>query len=206
MQIDGEPAILAVVVAELQEIIMKKWILMSILAGVILPIQVNKARAYDMDCAIMLCMAGGFPPSAVCAAAFRVMIRRITPWPSLPPFGICTYLAVPVSLGGLGGKEDLDVSSSDYAWLKKARVLWWKSRREKERGGDILYTWTLKSCDGENRSCRYISGGYESRTPWPISIISENGQRIMTLGSSRAVMIEYSDYDGAMDHSEWFRY
>ena len=55
---------------------------------------VQKARAYDIDCAIMLCMAGGFPPSAVCARAYRVMIRRITPWPSLPPFGICTYAAV----------------------------------------------------------------------------------------------------------------
>jgi hypothetical protein len=27
----------------------------------------EKAQAYDIDCAIMLCMAGGFPPSAVCA-------------------------------------------------------------------------------------------------------------------------------------------
>ena len=31
------------------------------------------------------------------------MIRRITPWPSRPPFGVCTYAAVPVALGGGGG-------------------------------------------------------------------------------------------------------
>ena len=88
----------------------------------------EKARAYDIDCAIMLCMAGGFPPSAVCAAAFRTMIRRITPWPSRPPFGICTYAAVPVALGGPGGEADLDISTSEYAWLRKTRVLWWQGK------------------------------------------------------------------------------
>ena len=62
----------------------------------------QKAQAYDIDCAIMLCMAGGFPPSAVCARAYRTMIRRITPWPSRPPFGICTFAAVPVELGWPG--------------------------------------------------------------------------------------------------------
>ena len=89
---------------------MKKWVLAGVLAGAILPVQVKKAYAYDMDCAIMLCMAGGFPPSAVCAAAFRTMILRITPWPSRPPFGICTYAAIPVELGGPGGEADLDLS------------------------------------------------------------------------------------------------
>lgn len=76
-------------------------IIMSLFAGFGLP---QKARAYDIDCAIMLCMAGGFPPSAVCARAYRTMIRRITPWPSRPPFGICTYAAVPAALGGPGGR------------------------------------------------------------------------------------------------------
>lgn len=43
------------------------------------------ARAYPIDCAILLCLAGGFPPSAECAAAKATMIRRITPWPVTPP-------------------------------------------------------------------------------------------------------------------------
>jgi len=42
-------------------------------------------RAYPIDCAILLCLAGGFPPSAECAAAKATMIRRITPWPVSPP-------------------------------------------------------------------------------------------------------------------------
>lgn len=48
------------------------------LLALILSIALAKSKAYDMDCAIMLCMAGGFPPSTVCAAAYREMIRRIT--------------------------------------------------------------------------------------------------------------------------------
>lgn len=43
------------------------------------------AVAYPIDCAIFLCMAGGFPPSAECSAAKAEVIRRITPWPVEPP-------------------------------------------------------------------------------------------------------------------------
>lgn len=43
------------------------------------------AFAYPIDCAIFLCMAGGFPPSAECTAAKAEVIRRITPWPVEPP-------------------------------------------------------------------------------------------------------------------------
>ncbi|WP_265501296.1 hypothetical protein [Paracoccus beibuensis] len=43
------------------------------------------ANAYPIDCAILLCLAGGFPASAECTAAKIEMIRRITPWPIEPP-------------------------------------------------------------------------------------------------------------------------
>lgn len=43
------------------------------------------AAAYQIDCAILLCLAGGFPPSEPCARAHAEMIRRITPWPIEPP-------------------------------------------------------------------------------------------------------------------------
>ena len=48
----------------------------------------SKARAYPVDCAILLCLAGGWPPSAECAHARAVFIRRITPWPVEPPLQI----------------------------------------------------------------------------------------------------------------------
>ena len=46
------------------------------------------AAAYPIDCAILLCLAGGFPASAECSAAKAVFIRRITPFPIEPPLQI----------------------------------------------------------------------------------------------------------------------
>lgn len=46
------------------------------------------ADAYPIDCAILLCLAGGFPPSAECVAAKAVFIQRITPFPVEPPLQI----------------------------------------------------------------------------------------------------------------------
>ncbi|WP_425074881.1 hypothetical protein [Sagittula sp. S175] len=46
------------------------------------------ASAYQVDCAILLCIAGGWPASAPCTHARAVFIRRITPWPVEPPLQI----------------------------------------------------------------------------------------------------------------------
>ena len=49
---------------------------------------ITPAAAYPVDCAILLCLAGGWPASAECAHARAVFIRRITPWPVEPPLQI----------------------------------------------------------------------------------------------------------------------
>lgn len=46
------------------------------------------ASAYPVDCAILLCLAGGWPASVECAQARAVFIARITPWPVEPPLQI----------------------------------------------------------------------------------------------------------------------
>ena len=51
-------------------------------------VQPTPASAYPVDCAILLCLAGGWPTSAECAHARTVFIRRITPWPIEPPLQI----------------------------------------------------------------------------------------------------------------------
>jgi hypothetical protein len=50
-----------------------------------LAIFVQPVQAYPIDCAILLCLAGGFPVSEPCSRAHTEMIRRITPWPIEPP-------------------------------------------------------------------------------------------------------------------------
>ena len=147
--------------------------LASLVLAAGLTVDAQKARAYDMDCAIMLCMAGGFPSSAVCSAAYAEMIRRITPWPSRPPFGVCTYAAVPVAFGGPGGEDALDISTPDYEWLRRTRVLWWRGRSYEPRDEPRQWDWSIRSCDHENKNCHYIVRVYGSHSPWPASFASE---------------------------------
>jgi hypothetical protein len=61
----------------------------ALLLGLGLPTAVViPAAAYPVDCAILLCLAGGWPASTECAHARAVFIRRITPWPVEPPLQI----------------------------------------------------------------------------------------------------------------------
>lgn len=65
----------------------------SILAGLLIGMSCLPAAAeHDIDCAVILCMAAGFPdePSGVCDEAYDHMIDRITDVPPKPPFGACT--------------------------------------------------------------------------------------------------------------------
>lgn len=66
--------------------------------------------AYPIDCAIFLCMAGGFPPSAECSAAKAEVIRRITPWPVEPPLQLwrCPMSVDRASAASLGIALDTD--------------------------------------------------------------------------------------------------
>ncbi len=67
--------------------------LIACLAGLSFVIAPDKARAqdgtYDVDCAVILCMAGGWPAASECAGAYSYMIDRITDIPPKPPFGFC---------------------------------------------------------------------------------------------------------------------
>lgn len=53
--------------------------------GSVAPVQ---AQSYQIDCAILLCLSGGWPASVPCARARAEFIRRITPWPIEPPLQI----------------------------------------------------------------------------------------------------------------------
>lgn len=47
----------------------------------------SEARAAQIDCKVILCLAGGFPSG--CGDAWDHMIDRITDLPPKPPFGFC---------------------------------------------------------------------------------------------------------------------
>ena len=57
------------------------------LTGPTIPTQA-RAQTYQIDCAILLCLSGGWPAAVPCARARAEFIRRITPWPVEPPLQI----------------------------------------------------------------------------------------------------------------------
>lgn len=168
--------------------------------------------AYDIDCAILLCMAGGFPSNPVCARAYSTMIRRILPWPSLPPFGVCTYVNASVAAGVGAADTALNTSSPEFDWLNKTHVIWFTGGTHETRS-EVVWDWSIRSCDRENRSCHTLHSVYGARGPWPSSFVSQSGQRITLPSAGRAdpvsirsILVEYGDYNGTLGHSEWFNY
>jgi len=69
-----------------------------------------KAQGYDMDCAVILCLAGGFPTG--CSAAYSYMIKRITSWKPKPPFGFCA----------MGNLDDVDFPDNDAPEAREAMM------------------------------------------------------------------------------------
>ncbi len=69
---------------------MKKLLPIAMIAASSLGLQCQPtyAQSYPIDCAILLCLAGGWPASVPCARAHAEFIRRITPWPVEPPLQI----------------------------------------------------------------------------------------------------------------------
>lgn len=64
---------------------MKRFIIRLVAVAATASFLAAPVNAYPIDCAILLCMAGGFPASTECSAAKAEVIRRITPWPIEPP-------------------------------------------------------------------------------------------------------------------------
>lgn len=58
------------------------------IAALVTPANQARAQAYPIDCAILLCLSGGWPASVPCTQARAEFIRRITPWPVEPPLQI----------------------------------------------------------------------------------------------------------------------
>lgn len=58
---------------------------LAVLSATPAPLQ---AQSYPIDCAILLCLSGGWPASSPCARARAEFVRRITPFPVEPPLQI----------------------------------------------------------------------------------------------------------------------
>ena len=100
--------------------------------------------AYPIDCAILLCLAGGFPASAECSAAKAEFMRRITPWPVEPPLQLwrCPMGGGGMSLPGGGGSDSIPPEVAQY---RDAIELWQLSKHVTNgSGGRDVYTSTVR--------------------------------------------------------------
>ena len=156
------------------------------------------ASAYDMDCAVILCLAGGFP-GAECLPPFQYMMARLTRIPPLPPFGPCTFE------GPTGAIDTLPLDGPEYAWLSQMRVMWWNSERRTQHDEGLVYSWALRSCTASN-DCKSMGRAMMSHRPPPETAQSENEQSLTLPRTGRFIGVEYSTWHGEMRFSGWSRY
>ncbi|UWR10298.1 hypothetical protein [Sulfitobacter mediterraneus] len=177
------------------------------------------AKAYQVDCAILLCLAGGWPASAECAHARAVFIRRITPWPIEPPLQIwrCPMglsMNAPLQdranpaqiiLAQLaeGGGADIDISGFEFDFVRSIRV--WDirhySHRERGRDDDCLERYSM------NLGTYGVQGDFswQRTTPdlAPTWVIPS--RRCSSSNTRRGVGVEWEDHEGNHGY-EWVAY
>ncbi len=187
-----------------------------------------QAVAYPIDCAIILCLAGGFPASAECSAAKAEVIRRITPIPVEPPLQLwnCPMGSKDIPVPGMGA----DGLTPDVRKYRDAIELYHVQTYYRKRGGDSEYIqdYTQQGQYAEDGSFRWVGSSYRNGPAWLAEAaggttrtyvqgcdpdrpshwdpcegetISENDHD----GRLRGVFIRYQDYSGAY-HVEAVRY
>lgn len=153
---------------------MRRTILAALGIGMMVSGAPRPAQAYAIDCAILLCLAGGWPSAGACIPARAEFIRRITPWPIEPPLQIwrCPMStasldehlapdrpsAVARAFGGVPGIEadlvrvadtpgaDIDISGAAFDFVRSVRVF------------DIdWYEYDHENWEGEHDCRRYRS-------------------------------------------------
>lgn len=166
------------------------------------------ANAYPIDCAILLCLAGGFPASAECSAARAELIRRITPWPVEPPLQLwrCPMGGSNVSLPEGGGSDRVPLEVAQY---RNVIEVWQLSKR------------VLSVSGGREVSTSIIRYGYARSTgEWvrfPVdddlpdwldhTIRQRTGGSLKNVYAPgfRSIVLRLQDYTGAYS-SEWVSY
>lgn len=149
------------------------------LFGVVISSQPSKAQSFDMDCKVILCIAGGFP--AACGDAYAYMISRITRWPApLPPFGFCA----------MSNGSGYDAHDVDYSFLNQepesfectpGKTL--QYRREEDESGNVTETGfcyshiTNEYIDGSNYRTVFHNQSPAQRINFQLKITIEPGTK-----------------------------
>lgn len=159
------------------------------------------AQTYPIDCAILLCLSGGWPASVPCARARAEFVRRITPWPVEPPLQIWRC-PMGTSFEGPAmprptDRADIDISGPEFNFLRSIRLF------------DVRQAWQRQS--GEEGSCyrstSVFLGSYETQGnfSWRSSSLAALPDAHVGLEgwgedcpgiTHRSVFVEWRDYSG----------
>ena len=186
------------------------------------------AAAYPVDCAILLCLAGGWPASAECAHARTVFIARITPWPVEPPLQIwncpmrstfrgeakpierlldvgvrgeplVSIPATPWVLQLVQDRADVDISDPAFDFVRSIRVFEITYQQRRNSDGDCN-SW------GAVYMGSYGSQGDYSRRRSSVSAVPTASDLAVPADCRsywhRSVFVEWRDYQDSYGHEE----
>ena len=186
------------------------------------------AAAYPVDCAILLCLAGGWPASAECAHARTVFIARITPWPVEPPLQIwncpmratfrgetkpierlfdigvrgeplVSIPATPWVLQLVQYRADVDISDPAFDFVRSIRVFEITYQQRRNSDGDCN-SW------GAVYMGTYGAQGDYSRRRSNVSAVPTASDFAVPADCRsywhRSVFVEWRDYEGSYGHEE----
>jgi hypothetical protein len=165
------------------------------------------AVGYPIDCAILLCLAGGFPASAECSAAKAEVIRRITPWPIEPPLQLwqCPMGSSGISLPS----GEASSVPPDVAKYRDAIELWQLSKHVTTgSGGRDVYITTIRNSYSPSGSFVREKVSHDALPDWLDAVVrSKTGTTLVNeYGRSfGAIVLRTQDYTGAYS-TEWVSY
>lgn len=141
------------------------------------------AKAYPIDCAILLCLAGGFPASAECTAAKIEFIRRITPFPIEPPLQLwrCPMRVDPNLAATIGfterlGRDGLTPDVRRYRDAIEIYNIGGYQRRQNNDGDVLISDPTTVGFYDEDGRFHWRSASYERGPEWLANAVG--GQRV----------------------------
>jgi len=179
-----------------------------VLAFLALPVPAV-ASGYPIDCAILLCLAGGFPASSDCAAAKIEMIRRITPFPIEPPLQLWNC-----PMGGGAGiatmSDGTDGLPPEVRAYRDGIELYHIDYRQTRGGGDTNVR--DRSTIGEYDDAGNFRWSQDRMRDAPDWIFQATGisahavrSQIGTIMRWRGVLMRWRDHEGQIS-TEWIRY
>lgn len=179
----------------------------TFLTGTAVTVAPMAASSYPIDCAILLCLAGGFPASKECVAAKAEMIRRITPWPIEPPLQLwrCPMgggsAAIPVGADGLPPevrrfRDGVEIYDINY---------------RRWRGGDDTVVMDGSRVGGYSGTGQFLwtHRAMQTAPSWVFDATGQSEARIKHQSGPvlrwRGVLLRWQDYQGRHEY-EWVPY